>query len=404
MQDIDNYRKSLIYNEHNHILQTYKRLPIVIDKADKCRIFDVNGDIYLDFLAGIAVNALGHSHPRVIEAVQEQLFRYMHVSNYLYQDIQIRLAEKLCDMTGFSKVFYCNSGAEATEGAMKLIRRWGSQNSKSDILAFSGGFHGRTYGALSIMDKPKYKDTMGPFLPATTVIPLNDIEALMSSVNQSTAGIILEFIQGEGGISEPTYEFIEMLEELRQVNNFLLIADEVQCGVGRTGKFFAFEYFNIKPDVVIMAKGIGGGLPLGVLLVDKTLERIWEPGMHGTTYGGNAISCAAGLAVLEVLEEGLLEHVNNISNYFEQKLIEIKSKYQSALLQIRGRGLMRGLVLSFDASELVEELLERKVIANATSGNVLRMVPPLIVGNSEIDEFINALDDSLKTIVNAKLS
>ncbi len=404
MQDVENYRSFLINNEHNYILQTYKRLPIVIDKADKCRIFDINGDVYLDFLAGIAVNALGHSHPRIIEAVQEQLFKYMHVSNYFYQDIQIRLAKKLCNLTGYGKVFYCNSGAEATEGAIKLLRRWGVQHGKSEILAFTGGFHGRTYGALSLMDKPKYKDTMGPFLPATKVIPLNDIESLTSNVNSSTAGIMLEFIQGEGGIAEPTVKFIEVLEELRRVNNFLLIADEVQCGMGRTGKFFAFEHFDVKPDVVVMAKGIGGGLPLGVLLVNKALDKIFEPGMHGTTYGGNAIACAAGLAVLEVLEAGLIEHINNIGNYFEQKLLNIQSNYESIVLQVRGRGLMQGLVLSFDASELLDELLKRKVIANATSGNVLRMVPPLIVGRTEIDEFICALNESLYTIKATKLS
>jgi len=398
MQDIEKYRNSLINDEHKYILQTYKRLPIVIDKAEKCRIFDVNGDVYLDFLAGIAVNALGHSHPRIVDAVQEQLFRYMHVSNYFYQDIQIRLAEKLCDITGFSKVFYCNSGAEAAEGAIKLLRRWGWQNSKSEIIAFTGGFHGRTYGALSLMDKPKYKDTMGPFLPATQVLPLNDVQALMQSVNSNTAGIMLEFIQGEGGISEPTQEFVEILDELRRIHNFLLIADEVQCGVGRSGKFFAFEHFDIRPDLVIMAKGIGGGLPLGVLLVDESLEKIWETGMHGTTYGGNALACAAGLAVIEVLQEGLLEHVAHTGDYFNEKLKTVKSKHPSLVLEVRGRGLMKGLVLKFDASILLEELLKRKVIANATSGNVLRMVPPLIAGTTEIDEFVDALEDSLTTL------
>ncbi|MCO5251293.1 MAG: acetylornithine/succinylornithine family transaminase [Candidatus Kapabacteria bacterium] len=398
MQDIEKYKSSLIENEHDFILNTYKRLPIAVDKAVGCRVIDVNGDEYLDFLAGIAVNALGHSHPRIINAVQEQIFRYMHVSNYFYQDTQIKLAQKLCEMSGFSKVFFTNSGTEATEAAIKLIRRWGLKHKKTNILAFSGGFHGRTYGALSIMDKPRYKDTMGPFLPNTQVIPLNDIETLMSSVNSDTAGVVLEFIQGEGGISMPTPEFIEMLMELKSIHNFLLIADEVQSGIGRSGRFFAFEHWNIAPDVVIMAKGLGGGLPLGGILVDEHLSDIWESGMHGTTYGGNAVACATGMVVLEELESGLMEHVQSMGEYFRQELEKIHATNPKKVLHVRGLGLMCGLLLSFDAGLLVNALLERKAIANAASGSVLRMVPPLIVGKTEIDEFVAILQNSLDSI------
>ncbi|PKL86745.1 MAG: aspartate aminotransferase family protein [Ignavibacteriae bacterium HGW-Ignavibacteriae-1] len=398
MQDVEKYKNSLIENEHDFILSTYKRLPIAVDKAVGCRVIDVNGDEYLDFLAGIAVNALGHSHPRIINAVQEQIFRYMHVSNYFYQDTQIKLAQKLCEMSGFSKVFFTNSGTEATEAAIKLIRRWGLKHNKTNILAFSGGFHGRTYGALSIMDKPRYKDTMGPFLPNTQVIPLNDIETLMSSVHSDTAGVVLEFIQGEGGISMPTPEFIEMLMELKSVHNFLLVADEVQCGIGRSGRFFAFEHWNIRPDVVIMAKGLGGGLPLGGILVDEHLSDIWESGMHGTTYGGNAVACATGMVVLEELESGLMEHVQSMGEYFRQELDKIQASNPQKVLQVRGLGLMCGLLLSFDAGLLVNALMERKAIANAASGSVLRMVPPLIIGKSEIDEFVSILQYSLDSI------
>lgn len=398
MQAIENDRSSLIESEHDYILNTYKRLPIVIDKAVGCRVIDINGNEYLDFLAGIAVNALGHSHPRIINAVQEQIFRYMHVSNYFYQDTQIKLAQNLCRMSGFSKVFFTNSGTEATEAAIKLIRRWGLKNKKTNILAFSGGFHGRTYGALSIMDKPRYKDTMGPFLPNTQVIPLNDIETLMSSVNSDTAGVVLEFIQGEGGISMPTPEFVEMLMELKFVHNFLLIADEVQCGIGRSGRLFAFEHWNIRPDVIIMAKGMGGGLPLGGLLVDENLSDIWETGMHGTTYGGNAVACATGMVVLEELESGLMEHVQSMGEYFRRELEKIHATNPKKVLQVRGLGLMCGLLLSFDAGLLVNALLERKAIANAASGNVLRMVPPLIVGKTEINEFVTILQKALDSI------
>lgn len=388
MQNLSNREKEVFF-------QVYKRLPIEVDYAKGCKIYSTDGKVYLDFLAGIAVNALGHSHPKVVEAVCSQAQKYMHISNYFYQEPQIKIAEKLKEMSGLGRVFLSNSGTEATEGAVKLARRYGADIGKTDIIAFSGGFHGRTYGALSVMDKPQYKDKMGPFLSNTKVIKYNDAEELEKNVNHQTAAVILEFIQGEGGISQATPEFINKMAELRDKFGFLIIADEIQAGTGRSGKFLAYQHYNIKPDIVTMAKGMGGGMPLGAILADEKLAKVWEKGMHGTTYGGNAVACAAGLAVLEELQNGVLDNVNKMGNYFIEKLKYIQSKYTDKVLEIRGTGLMLGVLLSFDAADLVNEMLTYNVISNAASGKVLRIVPPLIITEKDIDMFAEVLDKSL---------
>jgi predicted acetylornithine/succinylornithine family transaminase len=383
---------NLIEKEHEVILQTYKRLPIEVDYALGARIFDKNGNEYLDFLGGIAVNALGHSHPEIIKAIQEQAPKYLHISNYFYQEPQIKLAEKLCQMSGYSKVFFSNSGTEATEGAIKLVRRWASDKDKSNIFAFSGGFHGRTYGALSIMDKPLYKEKMGPFLADTFVIKYNDIDELKANINEKTAGVFLEFIQGEGGISSISQEFAEELIKLKNKFNFLIVADEIQAGTGRTGDLFAFEKYCLRPDIITMAKGIGGGLPLGGFLVDSHLESIFEKGMHGTTYGGNALACTTGLVVLNELEKSVFQNVKDVGLFFINELKKIQEKYPQLINEVRGRGLILGLSLTFDATILMNKLLDKHIITNAASGTVLRLVPPLIITKEDVKLFIEKLD------------
>ncbi|OGU16202.1 MAG: hypothetical protein A2X61_13055 [Ignavibacteria bacterium GWB2_35_12] len=389
---------NLIEREKSAILQTYKRLPIEISKAEGCRIYDTKGNVYLDFLGGIAVNALGHSHPAIIHAIKSQLDKFMHVSNYYYQEPQIKLAEKLKEMTGLSKVFYTNSGTEAVEGSIKLARRWGNAQGKTEMYGFSGGFHGRTYGALSLMDKPLYKDGMGPFLPGMNIIPYNDISALHNSLDEKTIAVIIEFLQGEGGIIAANQDFINTLFKLKEKYNFLIIGDEVQTGVGRTGKFLSYEHYGVKPDIVTMAKGLGGGLPLGAILISDKLEDVFQKGMHGTTYGGNAVACSAGYAVLQLLENGLLEQVEEVGGYMKNKLLELQMEMPNTLLELRGKGLMQGILLDFDASQLVEAMLFRRVITNAASGKVLRLVPPLIVTDSDVCIFIDALRKSLNEI------
>ncbi|MFP4369295.1 MAG: aspartate aminotransferase family protein [Candidatus Kapaibacterium sp.] len=387
--------KGLIDQERKYILQTYKRLPIVIDKAEGCRIWDTDGREYLDFLSGIAVNALGHGHPLILEALATQAGKYMHVSNYFYQEPQIKLAEALCEVSGMDRVFFTNSGTESTEGAVKLIRRWGNGRGKREIVAFTGGFHGRSYAALSMMDKPQYKEGMGPFLEDTRVIPYNDREALRATVNDKTSAVVLEFLQGEGGIVAAAPDFVDMIVRLREGYNFMLVADEIQCGVGRTGTFFGYEHYGIKPDIVTLAKGMGGGMPLGALLANEKLADVWQPGMHGTTYGGNAVACATGLAVINELKDGLLDKVRERGAYLMDRLLDIKKIFPGKVAEVRGKGLMAGLLLNGEAAPLVRKLLDKGVISNAASGNVLRLVPPLIITNEDIDEFHNKLKEAL---------
>lgn len=395
---------NVVEKEQNYIMQTYKRLPIKISKAKGCYIYDEKGNEYTDFLAGIAVNALGHSHPEIIKAVCEQAERYMHVSNYFYQEPQTDLAQLLISRTEYSKVFFTNSGTEAMEGALKICRRWGNSNSKYEVISFSGGFHGRTYGALSIMDKPHYKDNMEPFLPNVRILEYNSKESLEKYVNSNTAAVVLEFLQGEGGITMASEGFIQKLFELKNKYGFLIVADEIQSGAGRTGKFFCFDHYNVKPDVITMAKGMGGGLPLGAILVTEDLADIFQIGMHGTTYGGNALSCASGKVVVDKMTGEFLSNIENMGNLLKDSLHKIKEQFPEYIKEIRGIGLMQGLLLSFDASILVNKLLEKKVITNAASGNVLRLVPPLIITKKEVVILHNALDLSLRELIDNKIA
>lgn len=390
--------ENLIEKEQKYILQTYKRYPILIDRAYGTKIYDIYGNEYLDFLGGIAVNVVGHCHPNVITAIERQIRRYLHVSNYFYQDVQIEYSSKFLEISGYDKIFFTNSGTEAIEGALKIVRRWGNHRNKQKIISFTGGFHGRTYGSLSLMDKPHYKESMGPFLDNIKILEYNNSEALLNNIDDNTAGVFLEFIQGEGGLAKVSNSFVEKLMELKKKINFLIVADEIQSGMFRTGKLFAFEHYNIKPDIVTIAKGFGGGLPLGGILVQSHLQNIFEKGMHGTTFGGNPVACVAGLATLNVIYPNLLSKINDISKYLWNRLENIKDKFSEKVKEVRGLGLMCGLVLNFEANRLVEKLLEKKVITNATSRNVLRLVPPLIISEEDVDTFYHRLEDALAEI------
>jgi predicted acetylornithine/succinylornithine family transaminase len=392
-------REELIQIENENFIQVYSRLPIVVDKAEGTRIWDKNGDSYLDFLGGIAVDVLGHSHPKIIEAINLQASRYLHLSNYFYQDAQINFVKKLTKVSNYPRAFLSNSGTESMEGAIKLARKWGSDKNKNTIISFSGAFHGRTYGALSLMNKPVYKDGMGPFLENVRILPYNSIEDLVANIDLGVCAVFLEFVQGEGGISTVSEEFVRTLKELRNQNNFLIVADEIQAGIGRTGKFFSFEHFDIEPDIVTISKGLGGGLPLGAILIKEHLANVFGKSQHGTTFGGNALSCVCGEIVLDELNSGLFEHINDIGDYLESKLISLQKEFPNFILQVRGKGLMQGLVLSFEAKKLVDEMLKYKVIANATNGNVLRIVPPYIISTYDVDEFCQAIVSSFHSII-----
>jgi acetylornithine/N-succinyldiaminopimelate aminotransferase len=387
---------SLIEREQQSMFQVYRRLPIAVSHASGCRIVSTEGDEYLDFLSGIAVSALGYGHPRLIDAITRQAQAFMHLSNVFYQEPQIELAELLVKRTGYARVFFSNSGTEAMEGALKLARRWGNAQHKTEIIAFSGGFHGRSYGALSVMDKPLYKNGMGPFLPNTHILPFNKSDELRAAINEQTCAIVMEFLQGEGGIVFAEPDFVNTILELQEKFDFLIIADEVQAGAGRTGKFFGFDHFMVKPDIVTMAKGIGGGLPLGAILGAKRLEDVWEKGMHGTTFGGNPVACAAGVVVMKELAGGVQKNAHDVGCYLRENLSVLQHDYPEIVEEVRGCGLMAGLKLSLPAAPFVEALMKRRVIANATAETVIRLLPPLIVSRREIDEFIAVMQECLK--------
>lgn len=387
---------SVIEREQQSMFQVYRRLPIAAKHASGCRITDVEGNEYLDFLSGIAVSALGYGHPRLLDAITRQAQAFMHLSNVFYQEPQIQLAEMLVERTGYARVFFSNSGTEAMEGALKLARKWGSTRNKTEIIAFKGGFHGRSYGALSVMDKPLYKDGMGPFLPNTHVLPFNNSDALRTAVNDQTCAVVLEFLQGEGGIVFAEPEFVNTMLELQEKYDFLIIADEVQAGAGRTGKFFGFDHFMVKPDIVTMAKGIGGGLPLGAILGAKRVESVWDKGNHGTTFGGNPVACAAGIVVMKELAGGVQQNAHDVGCYLRENLSVLQHNFPEIIEEVRGCGLMAGLKLSEPAAPFVEALLKRRVIANATADTVVRLLPPLIATRKEVDEFTAAMQDCLK--------
>ncbi len=387
-----------IQREKESIFQTYNRLNVVIEKAEGVRVYDSEGNSYLDFLGGIAVNVLGHSHPKIINAIKTQVEKYLHVSNFFYQEPQIKLAEMLKKETGLDRVFFANSGSETSEGALKLARRWGWLNNKQQIISFKGQFHGRTYGALSLMDKPMYKEGMGPFLEGIDIIPYNDVNALEENISENTAAVFLEFLQGEGGLIEVSAEYIAKLKELKDKYNFLLVADEIQSAMGRTGKFCAYQHFDIQADIITIAKGIGGGLPLGAIIAKEEVANSFDKGQHGTTFGGNPLSCVCGIVVMEELANGLQEHIIEMGDYLIAKLEQLKLKYPNLIEKIRGHSLMSGLLLKVEARPIVDKLLERRVIANSTAVNVLRLVPPFTITKLDIDEFIAELDAVLGTV------
>lgn len=387
---------SLYYREKKVFFPTYERLSIGnIVSASGPYIYTESGDKYLDVIAGLGVNALGHSHPKVVSAVQKQAASYMHLSNLYLQDAQVELAEKLSQLSGWSKVFFTNSGTEAVEGALKLARKYFSSPEKAELIGVSNSFHGRTYGALSVMDKEKYRDGFGPFLEdAHCLVPYSEAD-LLEKASAKTAAVILEVIQGEGGIVEVAPSFVKTLHELQNKYGFLIIADEIQSGIGRTGKFFAYEHYGIRPDIVVCAKAIGGGLPLGAILSSDTVASAFSPGVHGTTFGGNALACAAGLAVLNELEKGFLDHIRSESSYLTDRLFELKEKYPQTIAEIRGKGFMIGVQLTMPAKEIYSSLLAKKIITNVTANTVLRLLPPLIFDHENSEIFIKAFDSVL---------
>ena len=370
-----------------YIFNTYTRQPIAIKKASGAVVTDVNGKEYIDCVAGIAVNNVGHCHPAVVEAIKRQAGQLIHVSNLYYTENQAALAEELVSLTGTDRVFFCNSGAEAVEGALKLARK---ASGKKEFIATENAFHGRTRGALSVTHKEKYRKPFEPLAPAVFV-PYNDADAIRAAINENTAGVILEPIQGEGGVIIPSGGYLKEVREMCDETGILLILDEVQTGFGRTGKWFAKEHSGIKPDIMTTAKAMGGGFPMGAMLAREEVAANFGRGDHASTFGGNALACAAAIANIEVIKkENLVKRSEELGNYLVKKLRSLNKDY---VKDVRGKGLMVGMELSVKCEDIVNRARERGVLLNCTSESVLRFVPPLTITKEQLDKAVSVLDE-----------
>ncbi len=364
------------------------------------RVWDADGNVYLDLVAGIATNVLGHVHPAVVRAIQEQATQLIHVSNLYINERQVELAEQLYNVSGGMRSFFSNSGAEADEGAIKLARKYGRVNRGGayGIISMERSFHGRTLATTAATGQKKYQDTWQPLPDGFKQVPFNDLDAVKAATTAKTAGVLIEAVQGEGGIYPADAEYMQGLREWCDEQNLVLICDEVQAGMGRTGKFFSWEHYGIRPDITTMAKGLAGGVPIGAMLADPRAD-IFEPGDHGTTFGGNPIACAAGVATVRtILDEGLLEHATEMGEYLDGKMEQLREKH-SIITRQRGLGLMRAFDLSEPrAQDMMDLALKRGVLILNAGPSTIRFVPPLIIQQAEIDEAIEQLDAALASL------
>ena len=383
--------QELIKIEDDYFINTFTRQPIVLDHGEGVKVTDIDGKEYLDMFAGIAVNALGHNHPKLVKAIQDQAEKLIHISSIYYNEPALVYAKKLIDKTNFDRIFYANSGAEANEGAIKLAVKY---TGKSEIISTIESFHGRTSMTLAATGHEDYQEPFKAILPKGFInVEYNNIEALKEAVNENTAAIIVEPIQGEGGVNVPDKEYLKEIEKICNENDIVFIVDEVQTGFGRCGTLFAHELFDVKPDIMTMAKGIGGGVPMGGILATEKVASAFVPGDHGTTFGGGPLVCAAANAVLDVFEEeNILDNVNEVGDYFIE---ELKKLDKEIIADVRGKGLMVGLELTKPGAEYVDKFREAGFLINCTAGNVLRFVPPLIITKADIDEFVKAVDEIL---------
>ena len=382
------------------ILGTYARKDISFKEGKGSYVFAENGDKYLDFVQGIAVNVLGHCHEHLVKAIKEQSEKLWHVSNSFVILEQEKLAKRLTDNTFADFCMFQNSGTEATEASIKIARKYFHKIGKPEknrIITFQGAFHGRTLAALFAANNPKHTEGFGPKVDGFDQVPFADHEAIKKAINKNTAAILLETIQGEGGIKVVPDVCLKGLREICDKHNLLLILDEVQCGVGRTGDFFAFEKSDIIPDIVPIAKGIGGGFPLGVCLTTKKVSVGMTPGTHGSTFGGNPLAMTVGNAVLDIIfGKDFLENVKQKGKYFDQGLNKMKDKYPTIIAEVRGTGLIKGLKMLVDNTEFIKKLMKHKMLAIKAEENVTRLFPPLIVNNKELDEAIEKIDKACK--------
>jgi acetylornithine/N-succinyldiaminopimelate aminotransferase len=390
MEDFMN-TQDLIKIEDDYFINTFTRQPIVLDHGEGVKVWDIDGNEYLDMFAGIAVNCLGHNHPKLVKAIQDQAEKLIHISSIYYNEPALIYAKRLIEMTSFDRIFYANSGAEANEGAIKLAVKY---TGKSEIISTVDSFHGRTIMTLAATGHEEYHEPFKAVMPKGFInVEYNNIDAIKEAITENTAAIIIEPVQGEGGVNVPDKEYFQEIEKLCKEKGIVLIVDEVQTGFGRCGTLFAHELYGIKPDIMTMAKGIGGGVPMGGILATEEVASAFVPGDHGTTFGGGPLVCAAANAVLDAFEEeNVLDNVNEVGQYF---IDELKKLDKDVIADVRGVGLMVGLELTKPGAEYVDKLREAGFLINCTSGNVLRFVPPLTITKEEIDEFVKALDENL---------
>jgi len=386
--------EDIIQREKYFLLPTYNRYPVVLIRGKGVFLYDIDDRKYLDFVAGLGVNALGHAHSSIVKVIREQAARVIHLSNLYYNEYQGPLAEKLCLLSGMQKVFFSNSGTEAIEGSIKLARLAGHRAggaAKSQLVALDGSYHGRTFGAMSLTGQDKYRKGFEPLLEGVRFVPQNDVAALQSAVNENTCAIVLEPIFVEGGVRECTTEFLTQCRALADQHKAALIFDEIQCGLGRTGTTFAFQAFGVTPDIVAIAKPIAAGLPLGAFLAKDEFASAIAPGQHGTTFGGGPLACRVALEYLAILEQAkLLENVNRVGAYLQQELKGLVEKYAAAQ-QARGRGFIQGLQLEVPARPIVEQALGEGVLFNSTQDTVVRFLPPFLLQEKHVDKGIKVL-------------
>jgi acetylornithine/N-succinyldiaminopimelate aminotransferase len=380
------------------VLGTYARIDVAFERGEGAYLFTAAGERYLDFAAGVAVNILGHAHPHLVAAVTEQAAKVWHTSNLYRIAGQERLAERLASVTFADKVFFANSGAEAMEASIKMARKYHSQRDNPEryrILTFEGAFHGRTLATIAAGNQPKHLAGFGPKVDGFDQVPLGDLAAARAAITKETAGILIEPVQGEGGIRSAGWDFLRALRELADERGVLLILDEVQCGMGRTGKLFAYEWAGIEPDIMAIAKGLGGGFPIGACLATEAASAGMTAGTHGSTFGGNPLAASVGNAVLDVvLKPGFLAHVEEIGLLFKRRLAEIANRNPRIIAEIRGEGLMLGLGCNVPNTDVAGKLFEEKLLAVNAGDNVVRLLPPLIVTEAELEEACAKIDNA----------
>ena len=390
--------EEIFAKDKSDYLPVFARYNIVLDHGDGPYVYDTKDKKYIDFLAGIAVNVVGHNYKPLVDAVSQQASKMIHCSNLYYTEVQVEAAEKLKKLSGMDKVFFGNSGAEANEGAIKLARKYATNidPEKIQIISALHSFHGRTLATLTATGQDHYHHGFGPLPAGFDYVPYNDIQALEAKMSDKTCAVMLEAIQGEGGVHVPDPDYLPKVRALCDKYNAVLIFDEVQCGMGRTGTFFGCQQFGVKPDIVTLAKGLAGGVPIGAFMATDKVANAFHAGDHGSTFGGNPLACAAACVVLDALIDGnLMENAKEIGAYLQSKFEEYKTKYPNLIKEVRGRGLILGMELTRPGREIANECLDYGAIINCTAGNVLRFVPPLNITKAHVDELISVLDKVL---------